>query len=118
MSRWVGGWVEGVKSDIRRPHSPIALSPPQDPQLDSYVPVTKRNPLGLNATKQTWRSCFPPEYVDEMDEASALLDEWRAASSAFMDQIRANLAAWDALPDDTMVFCELCGGSHSVRMYH
>jgi hypothetical protein len=34
-----------------------------------------------------------------------------------MDQMRENLDAWAALPDDAIIFCELCGHAHSVRMY-
>jgi hypothetical protein len=103
MSRWVGGWVEGVKSDIRRPHSPIALSPPYYNDRYKALTVTKRDALGLTPAQRA--------------SAPSIEDELRAAMIAFMDQLRANLAALAALPDDTMVFCPVCHESHSVRMY-
>jgi hypothetical protein len=103
MSRWVGGWVEGVKPDIRRPHSPIALSPPYYNAWYKAPTVTKRDALGLTPAQRASVPSFE--------------DEYRAEIQAFFNQMRANWDAWDALPDDAMVLCELCGESHSVRMY-
>jgi hypothetical protein len=99
----MGGWIEAVKSDIRRPHSPIALSPPDDQTLERYVPVAQRDPLGLAPGQRAAESLSD--------------DDLRAALARFMDQVRENWTFWDMLPDDTMVYCPVCHASHSVRMY-
>ena len=44
-------------------------------------------------------------------------DEFREATARFMANMRANLAAWDALPDDAMIKCDVCPGYHSVTTY-
>jgi hypothetical protein len=104
MSLWVGGWVSGVDHGLRRPHSPIALSPPQDPQLDGWRPVAQRDALGLTHDQRD--SMWLP-----------VADSLRELGEAFMDRVRRNLEYADSLPDGTMIDTGCPCGPHPIEMY-
>jgi hypothetical protein len=82
-----------VDHGLRRPHSPIALSPPQDPQLDGWQPVAQRDALGLTHDQ---RASAGPSIEDQLQQiARDMMDRWRK-----------NLELIDSLPADTMIHCD------------
>src|SRR3954462_12571937 len=107
MNEWMsehapirGGGGRIVQIGHTRPHAPIERFPPWYKRGYKAGDATQRDPLGLTPEQ---RAAGP-----------GLSDVLREMSIRFMDQIRENMAKWDALPAGTMIHGCSCGQPHSV----